>query len=313
MTMAAARSRGVHKIVVSAMTTAQTGKHNVATTTTSAARGNPAQRVSRRLALWLSGALLLITDIASGLTFFGDGILTGPAVMNGSARGTALVLLCVVTPVMAVAMALAVRGSVRSIVVWLGALAAVIYNAQMYLYATPFNQLFLLYVAMLALAVWSTIALLAYGTVALIAERTSPAMPVRAIAGYVWLIAALNTLLWLRTIIPAILSDTPGSILDGTGLTTNPVFVQDLALWLPLAAIGAVWLWGRRPWGYTVIGGLLAFWVLESITVGVDQWFGSQADPASTIVSASMTPAFGALALIGLVPLWLFMKGWVHR
>lgn len=298
------------------MTTSQTGNHRAPTRSASAGRADDhgAGRADDHatgfppLALWLSGALLLITDVASGLTFFGDGILTGPAAMNGSARGTALVLLFVVTPVMAVAMALAVRGSVRSVVVWLGALAAMLYNAQMFLYATPFNQLFPLYVAMLALSVWSTVALLAHGAVALVAERTSPAMPVRTIAGYVWTIAALNTVLWLRAIIPAISSDTPGSVLDGTGLTTNPVFVQDLALWLPLAAIGALWLWERRPWGYPVVGAMLAFWVLESITIGVDQWFGSQADPASTVVSTSMTPAFGVLALIGLVPLWVFLQ-----
>ena len=61
--------------------------------------------------------------------------------MMGSARGTAIVLLAVTGPVAAVAMAVGARGSARAVVVWLGALAAIVYNAQMLLYGTPFNSL----------------------------------------------------------------------------------------------------------------------------------------------------------------------------
>jgi hypothetical protein len=35
-------------------------------------------------------------------------------------------------------------------------------------------------------------------------------------------------------------------VLDGTGLTTMPTYVQDLAFWLPLMGLAAWWLW-RRP------------------------------------------------------------------
>src|SRR5664279_2637104 len=107
----------------------------------------------RRTAYWLSGAVLLVASVASGLTFGVDGVLTGPAAMNGSARGTALVLLVLTVPLLAVAMVLAARGSVGAVIVWLGALAHIAYNAQLFLYGTPFNHLFLMYVAMLGLSV----------------------------------------------------------------------------------------------------------------------------------------------------------------
>ena len=260
------------------------------------------------LARWLSGALLLAISVAAGMTFFADGSLAGTAAMNGSARGTALVFLVVTTPAMVAAMILAGRGSVRALVVWLGALGVSVYNAQMFLYATPFNEIFLVYVAVLALSIWSIAALLSGGTVDRLAAAVDSTMPVRPVAGYAAALAAFNTLLWLKSIIPAVLGDEPMSLLAGTGLTTNPVFVQDLAIWLPLAAVGAYWLWNRRPWGYTVVGGVLVMWVIESISVAADQWFGSEADPASTIVSAAMVPAFAALALIGLVPLLVFLR-----
>ena len=260
------------------------------------------------LALWLSGALLLAISVAAGLTFFADGALSGTAAMNGSARGTALVFLIVTTPTIVAGMILAGRGSVRAIVVWLGALFVSVYNAQMFLYATPFNSLFLIYVAVLGLSIWAIVALLSCGTVGRVAASAAATMPVRVIAGYVVVIAVFNALLWLKAIVPAVLSDAPTTVLAGTGLTTNPVFVQDLAIWLPLAFVGASWLWNRRPWGYAIVGGVLVMWVIESISGAADQWFGSQADPASTVVSAAMVPVFAVLATIGLVLLALFLQ-----
>lgn len=258
-------------------------------------------------AYWLSGTLLLISIAAAGLTAFGR-FLSGPAVMVGSARGTALVVLFVTTPVIAVAMVFAARGSARAVLVWLGALAALLYNAQMFLYATPFNSLFLLYVAMLGLSVWSIVWLLRGRMVAAVAARVDDWMPVRLIAAYVWLITGVNALIWLRAIVPALLSTDPTSVLAGTGLTTNPVFVQDLALWLPLAAAAGVWLWRRHPMGYLISGALLTLWVIESISVAVDQWFGDQGDPTSAVVSLSMVPAFAVMAVVGLVPLVVHLR-----
>lgn len=49
-------------------------------------------------------------------------------------------------------------------------------------------------------------------------------------------------------------------------MTTNPVYVHDLAWWLPLMGVGAWWLWDRRPLGYVVTGVGLVMWVVESLT-----------------------------------------------
>jgi hypothetical protein len=255
----------------------------------------------------LSGALLLVTDVAAGLKAFDD-FLTGPAAMVGSARGTAFVLLLVTTPALAVAMAMAVRGSVRAVVVWLGALAAILYNAQMLLYGTPFNNLFLLHTAMLGLSAWSIGWLVRGDLIDTLGTTVDDRMPVRWIATYVWVVAGLNAAIWLRSIVPAVFSADPASVLVGSGLTTNPVYVRDLALWLPLAITAAVWLWRRRPTGYLIVGGLLVMWVIESISIAVDQWMGSQADPVSVVTSGAMAPAFGLLAVIGMLPLVVHLR-----
>jgi hypothetical protein len=47
-------------------------------------------------------------------------------------------------------------------------------------------------------------------------------------------------------------------------------------------------------------------WVIESLSVAVDQSTGSAADSTSTVASATMTPIFCALALVGLIPLYVY-------
>lgn len=257
--------------------------------------------------LWLSGALLLVTGVAAGLTAFGD-FLSGPPAMVGSARGTALVLLVVTSPVLAAAMTMAVRGSCRGVVIWLGALAAVLYNAQLLLYATPFNSLFLLYVAMLGLSVWSIGTLVLSELTTPETSRADDSMPVRSIAAYVWIVAGVNAVVWLRTIVTAVFSAEPASVLVGTGLTTNPVYVQDLALWLPLAITAGIWLVRGSAAGILVVGGILTMWVIESISIAVDQWWGHQADPESLVVSSALVPAFILIGAIGMVPLLILLR-----
>ncbi len=259
----------------------------------------------------LSGALAAVTAVAAALTCFAPGLLRGPAVMNGSARGTALVILVLTVPVLLAAMAWAARGSVAAHIVWLGALAHLLYNAVMLLFGSPANRLFLVYVAMLALTLWSVLAVVRRIDVGALPQRFAPGTPVRFIAGYLGVVAVLNTALWLTRVIPGTVHSGQPEYLDGTGLPTNPVFVQDLAWWLPLALVAAGWLWLRRPWGYLAGGAILVLWTIEGPTVAVDQWWGHVNDPASPVASAGAVPLFAVLTLIGLVPLYLYFRSMV--
>src|SRR6202022_1025954 len=189
-------------------------------------------RTSTGLALstyWLAGALAVVTTAASATTFFIPGVLRGPAVMNGSARGTALMILVLGIPALLIAMRSAAKGSIRALIVWLGVIAYLSYNAVMFIFATPFNQLFLLYVAMFSLCFWSATSILHQVDVDALRARFSPRLPVRGLAAYALVIVALNALVWLRNVVPSVLSSAPPSWLDGTGLSTHPVYVLDLA------------------------------------------------------------------------------------
>jgi len=256
----------------------------------------------------LSGWLAAVAAVAAALTFLIPGVLTGPAAMNGSARGTALVAGLVAVPLMVLAMVLTAHGSMRAAVVWMGTVGYLLYNAVLFAFATPFNELFLLYVAMLSLSLWSVLALVHDIDAGALAARFSPGLRIRAIVVYIWVIVGLNTLVWLRGIVPAVLDEEPTAFLADTGLTTNPVYVQDLAWWLPLMAMAGLWLWRRHPRGYLVAGAGLTFWVVEAVGVAVDQAFGHAADPESSVTSLAIAWMFAALALVGLVPLYHYLR-----
>lgn len=266
----------------------------------------PALRPTRGLLVLLILAVAT-SAAAAAFTAWGDR-LSGPAAMQGSARGTAYVLLFAAVPTIAVSTILAWRGSVRTVPTAAGGLVYAVYNALLLLFLTPYNPYFLLYVAALSTSVWALVALLRATDRTAIAVPAGSRIATRVVPVFMLVVVAFNALGWLRQIVPSITADDPLTVLAGTGVMTNAAWVQDLAIWLPLAAAGAVWLWRRDPLGPLVAGTMLVYWVLEAVSVAVDQWVGSQADPTSTVVSAQMVPAFGVLAALTLAATVLLLR-----
>lgn len=269
---------------------------------TEGVRGSTDGASLRTRRLCTAAAALVV--VAAVPTFFVDGILNGTPVMNGSARGTALVMLALALPVLAVGLVTSTGGSVRGRAALVGALAYLTYNATLLVYATPFNELFLANVGLLGFSLWSLVSALLDPRPPVVPDSRLPA---RGIAAFILTVVTLNALAWLRFILPDLREHPPG-FLDGTGLTTNPIYVQDLAVWLPAMTIVAVLLWQRRPAGVFLSGGALVFWVIESIGVAVDQWFGHRADPASDVATLAGAVMFVVLAAATLVPLVLWMR-----
>jgi hypothetical protein len=263
------------------------------TTGPTTAEPTPAAPVTQRL--------FLVASVGSGIaTVLLPHLLTGPAAMNGSAKGTALVVVTAGVPAMTVASRRARRGSLPALAVTVGAAAFLVYNAFLLVFATPLNRAFPIYEAMLGLGIWTLSTLLLE-----VWRRSSDLClpPARWAAGFVLGVVALNLAAWLSKLVPALVSDHPRSMLDGTGLTTNPVYVQDLAFWLPALAWVAVGMWrGHGP--RTLLGAAaLCFWVLESASVAADQWWGHHADPTSTAVSVGVVPLFVVLGAFTCWPL----------
>lgn len=255
----------------------------------------------------LSIVLAVVGGVTTALTFFLSDVLTGPPVTNGNARGTALVMLALATPLLVFSIWWERRGSWRARFCWLGSLFYLGYNAFLLLFLTPFNSLFLLYAATQALALFSIFALALEGR-DVPTESQVGRIPVRGLAVFVWTIVVLNLLAWLQVVVPAVFSNDPTSFLDGLGVATNAIYVQDLVAWLPLMTLAGWWMWKRRPLGVFLTGSWLVFGVLEGIGIAVDQWFGHQADPASPHASLEVIPMVTGLAIVNLIALYFYLR-----
>lgn len=249
-------------------------------------------------ALPLSWLLAVATAVACVPTAVDPGILRGPAVMNGSARGTALVMLLVGVPLLLASIFMARRGSARALPVWFGAVAYLGYNGVMLLLATPFNVLFLAYDAVLGLSLWTAVSLLFRVDASAYQTWVRPGVRRGLVAAFLWVVVVVNTALWLKGIVAGMTQDWPPQFLEGTGLTTLPTYVQDLAFWLPLAAVAGWSLWRGRPFGHLLASTVLVYYSIEAVGIAADQSWGHRLDPASEVASLQVVPAFLALAVI---------------
>src|SRR5829696_2754397 len=114
--------------------------------------GNNGTFRTGKLLSWLTA---VVAVVAGTWTLVDPGLLHGPEAMQGSARGTALVLIAVAVPTLLLSLWMASRGVQPAVLVALGGLLYVVYNAVLFLFLTPFNAAFLLYVALLGSALWS--------------------------------------------------------------------------------------------------------------------------------------------------------------
>jgi hypothetical protein len=249
------------------------------------------------LAFWLSGALAACALIGSAAGTFMPHLFRDPDGTAGSARGTCVVTLFVAIPTLLIAMSLAARGSFRALLVWLGALAYLVYNAVIFAFAIAFNPLFLIYVATLSFGVWALVALLSSVEPSAIRARFDATTPRRMIATYLAIAALTFTVLWLMDIVPALVSGGTPASLAATRMLTNPIQVLDLAIGLPMTLVAAWLLWRRRAWGYTLAGLFAVYFAIESASIATDQYFGNLSDPSQPTTAV---PIFMGVTVIAL-------------
>ena len=157
------------------------------------------------------------------------------------------------------------KGSFRAALVWVGTLLYFLYAYIVYSLAVHFNDLFLVYVAVLGTTTYALVftvdPLRSYNV-------EFPGSPVRKLAGYTLAaIGVLFALLWLSEVVPAAISrEVPQSVLDA-GLWVNPIHVIDLAVVLPAFVItGSMTVRGDRS-GLFFVGPWLVFSALMGASI----------------------------------------------
>lgn len=220
----------------------------------------------KKIILWSTGALsiLMLAATLAGLFWEKAYAQEAPGWVI-QAIGQDLGTLIVVIPAMLLTGFRAAKGSLRSYLIWIGLVLYVIYAYVIYAFFVHFNQLFLLYVAILGLSFYSLALSLAHTRMDEVSASFSEKTPIRLVSHFLTGFAILFSFLWLSEIIPALLSGgTPKSIIEA-GLITNPVYVLDLAFFFPSIALTGYLLKRRRPFGYFFAAPILAFSVAMAL------------------------------------------------
>ena len=215
----------------------------------------PPRRLTRPY-LVASTLTLLLAVVATSVGLFVPEFYRDAEVLLPQLYGQDLLTLVVAVPALAVGLLYAYQGSLRGYVVWLGVTGYLLYTYASYAFLTAFNELYLVYVALFALTLFTLIGGITCIDPTVLKEAFDD-HPVRGYVAFQALVAGLLALMWIADVGPASLAGTrPPSIAE----TTLPVPViqsLDLGVVIPSFALSAALLWKQRAWGYVFTGVLL--------------------------------------------------------
>jgi hypothetical protein len=200
------------------------------------------------------------------------------------------------------------RGSHRAGLVWLGTLLYLAYAYVVYSMAVHFNELFLVYVAVLGLSAYAAM----FSLPALrAADATYPPPRARTLAGCTSIgIGVLFGALWLGELLPAtVAGDVPTSVVEA-GLWVNPVHVIDLALLLPAMVIAGISTLQRRAAGQFWVAPLLVFSVLMGTSIVAAMVLMSVAGLGGALAPAVMV---SIVVLVSAAAAWRYLERYSTR
>ena len=218
------------------------------------------EKTHGKIILALSLPLLVFLVIASYFGIFISetyGELTASYAAQGI--GQDIVNLFIISPLLLISSILYYKGNRRGMFIWSGLLVYVFYSYVIYCFALPFNSLFLVYCAVLGLSFYSLTYYLLANVNKPIKELFRDNYPIKSVSRFFIIIAILFYFVWLKELIPSLISgETPQSVIEN-GVLTNPIHVLDLAFFLPALLITATLLLKGNKYGYLLAPILIAF------------------------------------------------------
>lgn len=191
------------------------------------------------------------------------------------------------------------RGSGRSWLIWLGLEGYLLYAYGLYSFERVYNPIYLIYIAIFSLSLWSIITFFHAVDLSQVRVRQSDRQPPRrATAVFLLLLVLMFLVLWLSLMIPA--------MRDYHAPEASSIFIMDLSFVLPLLTLTAILLFKRHHLGDVLTVPLL----IKTVTLG-----------SSVLLGTLLYPAFGrellwdevlTYAILGLAPL-LFLVPFLIR
>jgi len=216
----------------------------------------------------LSVPLAILTAIASYAGIFIETTYAKETTLYASQGiGQDIVNLFIVVPILLVASFFAYRKSKLGLLVWSGAIFYLAYSYTIYSFGLHFNQLFILYCAILGLSFYSFVYFVLSAIRENVSEWFTTKISTRSTGVFLIVIAVLFYFIWLSELIPSIYqNETPMSVIE-SGLLINPVHVLDIAICLPALLITGIALFKKRSIGFLLAPAMLIFCIFMAIAI----------------------------------------------
>ncbi len=206
-------------------------------------------------------------------------------------------------PLLAAAMVLTKRNSLRGRLLLGGLLFYFCYVYGMAMTGNSFNPLFLVYALIFALTAVAFFVNLYSIDVRRLPVEMSEHFPHRLFIGFTFVVGAVLTVLWVGRIIPIMVNNRFPD--DLAGLTTLPSQAFDLGMVVPLMLATGVLLWRRSPWGYLLASISITHGLMMSLTLPAFIVIPLIQDGKTSLVEAI---PFAVLSLAGLALTGVFYR-----
>ncbi|MFQ3661764.1 MAG: hypothetical protein SNJ69_05145 [Chloroflexaceae bacterium] len=260
---------------------------NLLTRAASRSRVAPHIGVQPRAVLWITAlaGILALASASAGLFWrddgdpfsfttlhgqtveiAGEGLYRNDTVFSAAAfRGTDVVTLGVVLPLLVISAWLVWRGSLRGAFLLTGTLSFVLYNGASMALGAAYNPLFLVYVALFSSSLFAFgLAFRAINRSDLLAHL-APGLPRRTLAIFMIVAGVVTALVWLSDIIGALVAGQAPALLGP--YTTKVTYALDIAIITPLAVLGGLLIWRHIALGYAIAFPIILLCALVGVMV----------------------------------------------
>ncbi|MCU4717455.1 hypothetical protein [Halapricum hydrolyticum] len=213
--------------------------------------------------------ILVLAAISSLLGVFRPGHYQAAPELVESYQVQDITILVVGIPVVAAGLRYAVRNSPRGRIVWLGGLAYMTYMWFSISIQIPFNELFLVYIVLAGLSLFTFVSGLVTTDVNTIHQALGGRINPSLYSGALAVIGVGLATLWLSDIVPPLLSGTTPPLIEEAGPQAMASHVIDLGIVVPSIIVAAAWLYQERPWGYVFAGVVLVLGATLAAPIGV--------------------------------------------
>ncbi|MBN2214331.1 MAG: hypothetical protein JW723_08805 [Bacteroidales bacterium] len=227
------------------------------------------------------------------------------ASMAAQGIGQDIVNLFLVVPLLVVSLLLLRKNNIIAFYVFGGTVFYILYSFIIYCFGVHFNMMFLVYCATLGLSVFIFIILLIEAGKLDVQNWFHDNLPVKAVGIFLLFISLMFYILWLKDVVPAIISNTVPASVSDYNLLVNPVHVIDISFALPGLIVTAALFMNKKNLGYILAPISLVFIFILAIALAIMVVMMKIRGIGD---DTSIAAIFIIMAAVSLIFLFLFMK-----